>query len=183
MALTDTFVKRVKHSGKAAGDKHTDGGAMFLQVTEAGKYWRMDYKFGGKRKTLALGVYPAVSLADARKRRDKAREQLAAGIDPNAAKKVEKAAMMTANASTLGVIALEWLATKEGGWSPSHAETTLERMEKNLFPWLGNRPLTDIEAPEILVTLRRIEARGCSRRLNIDPPCRSNIDPGRVAAV
>lgn len=160
MALTDTFVKRVKHSGKAAGDKHTDGGAMFLYVTEGGRYWRMDYSFGKKRKTLSLGVYPAVSLAEARKRRDKAREQLAAGTDPHAAKKAEKAALVTANASTLEVIAREWLATKEGGWSKVHAETTMERMDKNLFPWLGKRPLNDIEAPEILVTLRRIEARG-----------------------
>jgi hypothetical protein len=67
MALTDTFVKAVKHSGKPTGDKHTDGGAMFLLVNEGGKYWRMDYKFGGKRKTLALGVYPAVSLTDAQR--------------------------------------------------------------------------------------------------------------------
>jgi integrase len=160
MALTDTFVKAVKHSGKAAGDKHTDGRSMFLHVTESGKYWRMDYKFVNKRKTLALGVYPAVSLAEARKRREKAREQLAAGTDPNAAKRVEKAVMVTANANTLEVIAREWLATKASGWSKGHADTTLERMVKNLFPWLGQRPLTDIEAPELLITLRRIEARG-----------------------
>lgn len=160
MALTDTFVKAIKHSGKPTGDKHTDGGAMYLLVNEGGKYWRMDYKFGGKRKTLALGVYPAVSVAEARKRRDKAREQLAAGTDPNAVKRVEKAAVISANANTLEVIAREWLAAKASGWSEDHADTTLERMEKNLFPWLGKRPLVDIEAPEVLSTLRRIEARG-----------------------
>ena len=160
MALTDTFVKAVKHTGKAAGDKHSDGGAMYLHVTESGKYWRMDYTFADKRNTLALGVYPAVSLAEARKRRTKAREQLAAGTDPIAAKKLEKAVAITANANTLEVIAREWLATKACGWSTDHAETTLERMDKNLFPWLGKLPLTDIEAPEILATLRRIEARG-----------------------
>lgn len=160
MALSDTFVKAVKHTGKAAGDKHSDGGAMYLHVMESGKYWRLDYTFGGKRKTLALGVYPSVSLAEARKRRSRAREQLATGTDPTVAKKVEKAVSVTANANTLEVIGREWLDTKAGGWSVDHAETTLERMEKNLFPWLGNNPLTAIEAPEILITLRRIEARG-----------------------
>ena len=79
MALTDTFVKNAKHSGSPSGDKHRDGGGMFLLVSASGKYWRMDYRFADKRKTLALGVYPAVSLAKARQRREKARELLAEG--------------------------------------------------------------------------------------------------------
>lgn len=77
MALTDTFIRNLKHSGKPAGDKHTDGGGMYLLVNASGRYWRMDYRFTGKRKTLALGVYPATSLAKARAARDKAREVLA----------------------------------------------------------------------------------------------------------
>lgn len=160
MALTDTFVKQVKHSGKPAGDKYTDGAGMHLLVKASGKYWRMDYQHTGKRKTLALGVYPAVSLAKARAGRDKARELSAEGIDPMTAKRDAKAARLTAGENTFKVIALEWHAIKKTGWSESHTETTMERMEKNLFPWLGARPLSDIEAPEILVTLRRIEARG-----------------------
>ena len=82
MALTDTFVKQVKHSGKLAGEKHTDGKAMYLLVNATGKYWRMSYRFDGKQKTLALGVYPAVSLANARERRDNARRLIANGVDP-----------------------------------------------------------------------------------------------------
>jgi integrase len=161
MALNDTFIKNsTKHSGKPAGDKHTDGGGMYLLVTSAGKYWRMNYRFDGKRKTLALGTYPEVSLAKARAKREKAREQLADGIDPSAAKRIEKAARRTASENTFKAIALEWYGSKVSSWSITHAETTMDRMEKNIFPWLGNRQLTDIEAPEVLATLRRIEARG-----------------------
>ena len=161
MALNDTFIKNsTKHSGKPAGDKHTDGAGMYLLVTAAGKYWRMNYRFAEERKTLAMGTYPEVSLAKARSKRDKARELLAEGIDPSAAKRVEKAAKVAAGGNTFKVIALEWHGTKKSGWSTSHTETTMERMEKNLFPWLGSRVITEIEAPEILTTLRRIEARG-----------------------
>ena len=86
MALTDTFVKNVKHSGAPAGDKHTDGAGLYLLVKAAGKYWRMNYRFADKQKTMAFGVYPAVSIVKARQRREKAREQVANGIDPNSAK-------------------------------------------------------------------------------------------------
>lgn len=91
MALTDTFVKNTKHTGRQAGDKHADGGGMYLLINAGGKYWRMDYRFAEKRKTLALGTYPEVSLAKARARRDKARELLADGLDPSTAKKQERA--------------------------------------------------------------------------------------------
>ncbi len=92
MALTDTFAKNVKPTGSSAGDKHADGQGLYLHVKNAGKYWRMSYRFDGKQKTLALGVYPEVSLAKARQRRDKARELLADGIDPGIAKREEKRA-------------------------------------------------------------------------------------------
>lgn len=160
MALTDTFVKNAKHTGKATGDKHTDGDGLYLLVKAAGKYWRMDYSHADKRNTLALGVYPAVSLAKARTRRIEARELLAVGIDPSAAKKAEKAAKLATGSNTFEVIAREWHSTKRSGWSNAHTETTMERMEKNIFPWLGARLLTEIEAPEALATLRRIESRG-----------------------
>lgn len=97
MALTDTFVKNAKpDAGKAAGTKHTDGQGLYLLVKPAGKYWRMDYRYADKRKTLALGVYPAVSLAQARKARDKARALLAQDIDPGVTRRVEKAIAKTA---------------------------------------------------------------------------------------
>jgi hypothetical protein len=85
MALTDTFIRNAKPS-RAAGDKHADGGGMYLLVKGSGKYWRLDYRFLGKHNTLALGVYPAVSLARSRKRRDEARTQLAEGIEPSQGK-------------------------------------------------------------------------------------------------
>ena len=160
MALTDTFIKQVKHTGKTTGDKYADAAGMFLHVKAGGKYWRMDYRHGDKRKTLALGVYPAVSLAKARAARDKARELLAQGDDPMATKRSTKAAKLSAGENTFKVIAMEWHGIKKGEWSKVHADTTLERMEKNIFPWLGGKLLIDIEAPELLATLRRIEARG-----------------------
>jgi integrase len=120
----------------------------------------MDYRFADKRKTLALGVYPTVTLAKARAKREKAREQLAEGLDPSLVKRSEKAAKLAISENTFKAIALEWHKTKVSGWSTTHADTTLSRMEKNIFPWLGDRPLSEIEAPEVLSTLRRIESRG-----------------------
>ena len=96
MALTDTEIESLKANGKAGGSKHSDGKALYLLVNEAGKYWRMDYRFGGKQKTLAFGVYPAVSIDDARLQRDKARKLLANGIDPSKAKKEDKLAQRAA---------------------------------------------------------------------------------------
>ena len=109
MALTDTFTRNTKHSGAPAGDKHSDGGGMYLHITGAGRYWRMNYRFAGKQKTLALGVYPAVSLANARKGRDKARKLLAQGTDPSIAKREDQQAMAAAAANTFEVVARDWL--------------------------------------------------------------------------
>jgi hypothetical protein len=114
MALTDTFIRQVKHSGAPAGDKHTDGQGLFLLINAVGKYWRMNYRFTGKQKTLALGVYPAVSLAKARQRRDKARELLADGIDPGQAKRDDKQAKADAaahNASRHFVRIAHWTSS------------------------------------------------------------------------
>ena len=119
MALTDTFTKNTKHSGKPAGDKHADGGGMYLLVNPSGKYWRMDYRFADKRKTLALGVYPEVSLAKARQRREKARELLADGIDPGIAKREEKQAKADAAAHTFKLIAHDWLTKTAAERAPT----------------------------------------------------------------
>ena len=158
--LTATFVKQVKWTGKAAGDKHYDGGGLHLLVKEAGKYWRLDYRFAGKARTLALGVYPAVGLADARKGRERAKASLAKGEDPGLVKRQEKVAKAVASENTFKAVALDWHATKTPGWSAVHASTTIERLEKNAFPWIGLRPITDLEAPELVALLRRIQDRG-----------------------
>ena len=99
MPLTDTFVKNTKHSGKPVGDKHSDGGGLYLHVLAAGKYWRMAYRLHGKQKTLAIGVYPAVSLAQARKARDDAKALLAQDVDPSTAKRESKQASKAAAAA------------------------------------------------------------------------------------
>lgn len=107
--LTDTQIRKFEHSGAPAGDKLTDGQALHLLVKEAGKYWRLNYRFGGKQKTLALGVYPEVSLAQARTRRDDARKLLAEGIDPSKAKIDGKLSKVSGAANTFESVARAWL--------------------------------------------------------------------------
>jgi len=161
MALNANYIKNsTTHSGAPAGDKHTDGDGMYLLVKAGGKYWRMDYRFADKRKTLAIGVYPAVSLAKARQRLEKAREQLADGIDPNSAKRDEKQATAIAAANTFELVAREFHESKCDSWSPSYAAKWLRGLEKDLFPYLGALPLATITAPALLNTLRRVEKRG-----------------------
>jgi len=160
MPLTDTFVKQAKHSGKPAGDKHSDGGGLYLHIMAAGKYWRMAYRFGGKQKTLALGVYPAVTLAQARRRRDDARIKLAESIDPSIAKQAEKAARAVAGESTFEAVAREYHGVKKGGWSERYAIKWLRGLEKDIFPYVGSMQLIDITAPLMLNALRKVERRG-----------------------
>lgn len=160
MALADTFVRTIKHSGTAAGDKHSDGGGMYLLVKAGGKYWRMDYRFAGKRKTLALGIYPAVSLAQARKRRDAARELLAADTDPSAAKAEARQVKRITAANTFETVAREFHALKAAGWSEGHGTKWIRMNELYLFPDLGALPLATIKAPTILAALRKVEKLG-----------------------
>jgi integrase len=131
---------------------------MYLHVKEGAKYWRMNYRFADKQKTLALGVYPAVSLAGARTRRDKARKLVAQGIDPSTAKREEKQA--TAAANTFELVAREFHQSKADSWSPSYAAKWLRGLAKDLFPYLGALPLASITPPMLLDALRRVEKRG-----------------------
>ncbi len=160
MALTDTFVKNVKHTRTPTGDKHADGGGMYLLVNASGKYWRINYRFADKRKTLALGVYPTVSLAKARARRDKARELLADDIDPSEAKKDDKRVKATVAANTFELVAREFQAGKVTAWSPSYFEKWLRQLEKDVFPYVGKLPIANITTPMMLEVIRRIEKRG-----------------------
>lgn len=125
MALTDTFVKQVKPGEKPTGDKYADGGGMYLLVKEAGRYWRMDYRFAGKRKTLALGTYPEVSLAKARQRRELARQRLADGLDPNDEKRRDKLIAVNNSANTFEVVARQWLAKTDADRSENTTRATL----------------------------------------------------------
>ena len=160
MPLTDTFIKQAKHSGKPAGDKHSDGGGLYLHIKAAGKYWRMAYRFGGKQKTLALGVYPAVTLAQARKRRDEAKAQLADGFDPGVVKHVAKIARAVAGESTFEAVAREYHGIKKSGWSEKYAAKWLRGLEKDIFPYVGRLQLPDITGPMILDAVRKVEKRG-----------------------
>jgi integrase len=161
MALTDTFVRQVKHKGAAAGDKHADGGGMYLLVKPAGKYWRMDYRFAGKRKTLALGTYPEVALSRARQRRDKARELLADQVDPSAAKQQEKRTRIDAAANTFRAVSDDWLERT----AARRAEVTQEKVRtwlvKDVHPFIGEMSINEISARDVLdKVIRRLERRG-----------------------
>jgi integrase len=160
MALTDTFVRQVKHTGKPAGDKHADGGGMYLLVKAGGKYWRMDYAYAGKRKTLALGVYPEVSLADARDRRTDARKLLAKDIDPGAAKRQEKLARAEAAANTFEAVARDWLQKTAADRMASTQGKVTTWLEKDVFPYIGKMPISNIGPRDVLAALRIMEARG-----------------------
>ena len=160
MALTATFVKNAKYTGESAGDKHRDGGGMYLLVNASGKYWRMDYRFADKRKTLALGVYPAVSLEKARKRRSAARELLADGKDPGTVKREERQATAMAAANTFELVAREFVQTKVDAWTPMYAAKWLRGMEKDLFPYIGKLSIATVTPLMLLDALRKCEKRG-----------------------
>lgn len=133
---------------------------MYLHVTDVGKYWRLSYRFAGKQKTLALGVYPAVSLAKARARRDKAREQLADGIDPSIAKRVEKQAKADAAAHRFELVAREWLGKTAATRSPNTQNKITSWLEKDVIPFIGKLPISAIGPRDVLAALKKMEARG-----------------------
>lgn len=158
MPLTDTAIRQAKCSDKPI--KLSDSAGMYLLVNKTGKYWRLDYRYLGKRKTLALGVYPDTSLKDARARRDAARKLLADGTDPGEARKEEKRAQHIAAANSFEMIAREWHKNEQPRWSKGHADRVIESLEADIFPDLGRQPISTLTAPSILETIRKIEKRG-----------------------
>ena len=159
MPLTDVTVRNVKPQDKP--QKLTDGDGMFLFVhPNGGKYWRMQYRFAGKQKVLALGVYPEVSLADARDRRTDARKVLAAGNDPSEVKKEAKRLTILNSENTFEAIAREWHDHRKHEWVDSHAYSILVRLDRHAFKKLGSRPIADIDAPELLSVFKVVEKSG-----------------------
>jgi hypothetical protein len=159
MALTDTRIRTAKPKPKPY--KLGDGGGMYLLVMPDGaRYWRLDYRFAEKRRTLALGVYPTVSLSDARTRREDARGCLAQDIDPNVAKKARKRAAKIAGENTFEAIAREWIANQRHRLAPRYGALLLARLEADIFPHIGSRPIAEVDAPETLDALKKIENRG-----------------------
>ena len=179
MAATDTLSDKAiraalkRAAGSGTVEKLADGGGLRLDCQPSGAgWWRLRYRFGGRQLMLSLGIYPAVSLSQARQRRDEAHALVAAGTDPSAARKagkVAEAARQTVEAlqaagealpGSFEAVAREWLATvHQAKVSEGHAERTRIRFEQDAFPWIGARPIAELEAPELLTVLRRVTAR------------------------
>lgn len=159
MPLTDTAIRSAKPQPKPS--RIFDGGGLYLEVRSTGaKLWRLKYRFDGKEKLLALGKYPDVPLAKARDRRDQARKLLADGVDPGQKKKDLKANRAILSANSFEVVAREWFAKNKHSWAKTHSEKIIKRLENDVFPWLGKRPIAELTAQEVLQCLRRIEGRG-----------------------
>ena len=159
MKLNDKRCKTAETKDKPY--KIADGQGMYLDIRPNGaKYWRLRYRLHGKQKLLALGVYPEISLKEARERRNEARKLLEDGIDPSKNKRdTQRAARINAN-NTFEAIALEWHDNQKGRWSNNHFNNVLHRLKADVFPYIGNDPIAELEAPHLLDMLRKIEKRG-----------------------
>ena len=159
MSLTDVAIRRAQPSKKSR--KMFDGRGLYLEVSpRGGKWWRLKYHFWGKDKRISLGVYPDVSLKEARRRCEDARRQLAGGIDPSAHRQALKAAKAQRDSNTFEAVAREWFTKQAPSWAPSHSSLIMSRLQRNIFPWLGGKPIADINASQLLEVVRRIEQRG-----------------------
>ncbi len=159
MPLTDTAIKAAKPGAKPI--KLTDEKGLFLLVHPNGsRYWRMRYRFAGKEKLLALGVYPDVALKRAREKRDEARALLSEGVDPGLVKQVQKLRQRQLADDSLEAIAREWFDRHLADKSANHRDKVVRRLERDVFPYLGSRPVAELKAPDILAVARKVEARG-----------------------
>ena len=159
MPLTEMKCRNVK--GKIKSQKLSDGGGLHLLVNADGaKYWRLAYRWHGKQRTLALGVYPAVGLAEARAARDDAKRSLAASIDPSTVKRERKRAAKVAAGNTFEAVAREWHENWKGARTPYYAGQILRRLEADVLPTIGRRPIAELEPAELLDLLRKVEKRG-----------------------
>lgn len=159
MPLSDTSIRNAKSPEKPI--KLADGGGLYLLLKPNGaKWWRLDYRFSGKRKTLSMGVYPEVGLKAARDKRDEAKRLLADGIDPGEERKIQKAARTERAENSFEVVAREWFAKFSPNWADSHAVKIIRRLERDVFPWLGARPIAEIKAAELLRAIKKTESRG-----------------------
>jgi hypothetical protein len=157
--LSDAEIRRA--APRESTYKLPDGGGMYLEVRSTGaRYWRLKYRYGKKEKLLALGVYPTVSLKEAREKRKAAEKQLANGVDPGEARKAEKRSQVTNAANSFEAVAREWHQKFSADLSESHAARNLRRLEIHVFPHVGGKPIASIEPPEVLDALQRIERKG-----------------------
>lgn len=160
-------VKQIDSSKPKEKDyKLSDGGGLYLLVkTNGGKYWRLKYRIDGKEKLLAIGIYPTVTLADARRKRDEAKRLLADGIDPSQQRKEQKQASKISSVNTFKNIALEWYEGRKDRWSVGYRDDMMNAFEKDVFPYIGNRPIAEIKPMELLEVLSIMEKRGATEKL------------------
>ena len=157
--LADIKIRNAKSKEKAYKLANEKG--LYLLITpQDSKCWRFKYRFGGKEKVLAIGMYPEISLSEAREKHNEARKQLANEIDPGIFKQVSKRAEWLATENSFEAVAREWFSKYAPGWEKSHSVKILSRLEKNVFPWIGKSTIAEVEPPQLLSVLRRIEARG-----------------------
>lgn len=160
MKLTNITCKNATHNSSGKRNKLSDGGGLLLHLTETGKYWRFNYRFLGKQKTLSFGVYPRVSLSEAREKREEAKKMLEDGKDPAMQKKIKKLELFTKHENNFENLGREWHQQKLHTWRPEHAATILKRLEVNIFSQIGKRPIKDITPPELLAAVRKLEDEG-----------------------
>ncbi len=160
MPLTDLFVRKLKFSGNPSGDKYSDGRALYLLVKEANKYWRMNYRFGNKQSTLAIGIYPEVSLAEAREKCHEARKLLRAGQDPKQAKRDARVRQQAEQENTFEALARQWLAKMEPSRSAGTQDKVATWLDHDVFPFIGAMPVAAMKPRDILIVVQKVEARG-----------------------
>ena len=161
MPLTDSKLRSLNHPGK-----HFDGGGMYLEVTVAGgRYWRLKYRFAGKEKRLAFGVYPEVTLKEARARRDEARKLLDNGADPGAMKQAQKAQARTDSENTFETVARDWIPyaashARSRQWTESHRARSLANFVADVFPYIGHKPMAQVTDDDVKAVIKRLNDRG-----------------------
>ena len=161
MPLTAIAIRNAKPKDKPY--RLFDGKGLYIEIVPSGgKYWRFKYHFAGKEKRLSLGVFPDVELKDARTKRDEARRLFANGVDPGVHRKTAKTANIEAHQNTFEAVAREWYAKYAPRWAASHGDKIIRRLERDIFPWLGSRPVAEIKPAELLAVLRRMESRGAN---------------------
>ncbi len=159
MPLQAITIRNAKPKEKAY--KLADEKGLYLLVNpNGGKFWKLKYRFAGKEKKLSLGAFPDVGLADARLSRDEARSNLRNGVDPSLLKKSKKRSAVLDSKNSFSAISYEWHTKSSHKWTPDHGRRILDCLEKDIFPWLGSRTITEITAPDLLSAIRRIESRG-----------------------
>lgn len=174
MPLTDIECKKAKP--RATTYKLFDGGGLYLEVTpKGGKWWRLKYRFAGKENRISLGVFPEVGLKAARTRCMEQRRLLGEGIDPSRHRQLTERKLHESMANSFETVAREWISKQEQTWAQTHTQKVIQRLERDVFPWIGKHPVADIKSPELLSVLRRIEKRGA-----VDTARRAGQNCGQV---